>query len=46
MKNDNPIAVFFAGDFNGHSQLWWSDGDATGEGTAIEQHTSLMGLNQ
>ena len=44
MKKDNPFAVFFAGDFNGHSQLWWSDGDTTAEGTATEQLTSLMGL--
>ena len=46
MKKDNPFAVFFAGDFNGHSQLWWRDGDTTAERTAIEQLSSLMGLNQ
>ena len=46
MKKDNPFAVFFAGDFNGHFQLRWSDGDTTGEGTAIEQLTSLMAPNQ
>ena len=46
IKKDNPFAVFFAGDFNGHSQLWWSDGDTSAEDTAIEQLTSQMGLNQ
>ena len=46
MKKDNPFAVFFAGDFNGHSQSWWSDGDTTAEGTTIEQLTSQIGLNQ
>ena len=45
-KKDNPFAVFFAGDFNGHSQLWWNDGDTTAEGREIEQLTSLMGLSQ
>ena len=23
IKNENPYASFFTGDFNGHSQLWW-----------------------
>ena len=46
LKKDNPFAVFFAGDFNGYSQLWWSDGDTTAEGKAIEQLTSQLGLNQ
>ena len=46
IKKDNPFAVFFAGDFNGHSQLWWNDGDTNAEGKEIEQLTSQMGLNQ
>ena len=45
-KKGNRFAVFFAGDSNGHSQLWWNDGDATAEGREIEQLTSLMGLSQ
>ena len=28
-KNENPYASFFTGDFNGHSQFWWPDGDTT-----------------
>ena len=43
VKKDNPFAVFFAGDSNGHSQLQWNDGDTTAEGREIEQLTSLMG---
>ena len=27
IKNENPYASFFIGDFNGHSQFWWPDGD-------------------
>ena len=46
IKKDNPFAVLFAGDFNGHSQLWWNDGDTNTEGKEIEQLTSQMGLNQ
>ena len=46
IKKDNPFAVFFAGDFNGHSQLWWNNGDTNAEGKEIEQLTSQMGLNQ
>ena len=28
IKNENPFAIFFTSDFNGHSQ-WWPDGDTT-----------------
>ena len=27
VKNENPYASFFTGDFNGHFQFWWPDGD-------------------
>ena len=36
--------MFFAGDFNGHSQYCWSDGDTTPEGKEIEVITSMLGL--
>ena len=29
IKAENPYAMFFAGDFNGKSHLWWPDGDDT-----------------
>ena len=46
MKSENPFAMFFTGDFNGHSQLWWSEGDTTPEGARIEELTSFLGLSQ
>ena len=26
IKSENPYSMFFTGDFNGHSQLWWPGG--------------------
>ena len=46
IKSENPYAMFFAGDFNGHSQLWWPGGDTTPEGTRIEGMTNFLGLTQ
>ena len=42
----NLLAMFFTGDFNAHSQLWWSDGDTNHEGTKIESLFSKLGLSQ
>ena len=38
--------MFFTGDFNGHSQLWWQGGDSTPEGNSIEDLTTMPGLTQ
>ena len=38
--------LFFTGDFNGHSQFWWPDGDTTAEGREIENLISSLGLSQ
>ena len=46
LKNENPYAVFYTGDLNGHSQLWWAEGDTTAEGREIETLTSSLGLVQ
>ena len=27
IQNENPFAIFYTGDFNGHSQFWWADGE-------------------
>ena len=35
INNENPYASFFTGNFNGHSQFWWPDGDTTAEGREI-----------
>ena len=45
-KNENPYASFFTGDFNGHSQLWWPDGDTAVEGREIENLISSLNLSQ
>ena len=43
---ENPFAVFFTGDFNAHSEYWWTDGDTTPEGSEIEHLLSSLGLFQ
>ena len=45
IKNEN-FATFFSGDFNGHSQIWWPDGDTTIEGMEIENLLCSLGLLQ
>ena len=32
IQAENPYAFFYIGDFNGHSQFWWSDGGNTPKG--------------
>ena len=34
------------GDFNGHLQLWWHDGDTNAEDREIEELTFSLGLKQ
>ena len=46
IKKENPYSMFFAGDFNGHTQFWWPEGDTTPEGREIEELTSMLGLDQ
>ena len=46
IKAENPLAVVFTGDFNGHSKYWWPDGDTTPEGSEIELLLSSLGLSQ
>ena len=45
LRTENPFALFFTGDFNVHSQLWWPDG-TTPEGTKIEELFTKLGLSQ
>ena len=40
------LQYFFTGDFNAHSQLWWSDGDTTPEGREIDDLLTSLGLSQ
>ena len=46
IKAENPLAMFFTGDFNAHSQLWWPGGDTTHEGTVIDELFTKLGLFQ
>ena len=46
IKDQDPYVMFFTGDFNGHSQLWWQGGDPTPEGISIEDLTTMLGLTQ
>ena len=46
IKAENPFATFFTGDFNAHSQYWWSGGNTTPEGSEIEHLLSNLGLSQ
>ena len=46
IQAENPLAMFFTGDFNGHSQFWWPDGDSTPEGRDIDELLTSLGLSQ
>ena len=46
IKAENHFAIFFTGDFNAHSQLWWSDGDTIPEGREIDDLLTSLGLSQ
>jgi len=46
IKKEKPYTTYFVGDFNGHSNLWWKDGDTNREGSEIEELTSSLGLYQ
>ena len=46
IKTENPFAMFFAGDFNGKSHLWWPGGDETPEGRELEDMFTSLGLSQ
>ena len=46
IQTNNPYATFYTGDFNGQSQIWWSDGNTTPEGKKIEELLSELNLSQ
>ena len=43
---ENPYAMFFTGDFNAHSQVWWPEGDTNAEGREIEDVFNELNLTQ
>ena len=38
--------MFFTGDLNAHSQMWWSEGNTTPEGVVIDDLFTSLGLHQ
>ena len=46
IKTEHPLAMFFTGDFNAHSQFWWPGGDTTLEGAQIEDLFTKLGISQ
>ena len=46
IKDEKPLATFFTGDFNAHSEFWWPDGDTTPEGTELEELFTRLSLSQ
>ena len=46
IKNEKPFTMFFTGDFNGHSQAWYPEGDTNPEGVLLDNLFSDLNLNQ
>ena len=46
IQAEKPYATFYTGDLNGHSQIWWSEGDSTPEGKKIEELLVELNLSQ
>ena len=46
IKNENPYAMFLTGDFNGHTQAWYPDGDTNAEGIILDNFFTELNLTQ
>ena len=46
ISNENPYAIFFAGDFNAKSVNWWAEGVSNEEGSQIDDLISNLNLTQ
>ena len=46
IKKENPYAMFFTGDFNGHTQAWYPKGDTNTEGILLDNLFSTLNLTQ
>lgn len=46
ISSEHPYAMFFTGDFNGHSQTWWPAGNSNAEGREIEELLFSLNLTQ
>ena len=46
IKRENPHAMFFVGDLNCHSQVWYPDGDTNAEGVLLDNLFSVLNLSR
>ena len=46
INQENPYAMFFTGDVNGHTQAWYPEGDTNAEGVKLDDLFSNLNLNQ
>ena len=46
IKDEKPYSSFFTGDFNGHSQSWYPQGDTNAEGEQLDNLFSNLNLTQ
>ena len=46
MMSENPYATFFAGDVNGHTQVWYPEGNTNAEGTKLDELFTNLNLTQ
>ena len=46
IEYEKPYATFFTGDFNGHSQSWYPEGDTNAEGDLLDNLFSDLNLTQ
>ena len=46
LKEENPYAIFFTGDVNGHTQEWYSAGKTTAEGISLNELFTSIHLTQ
>ena len=46
IMNEKPYTMFFTGDFNGHSQSWYPEGNTNAEGILLDNLFSDLNLTQ
>ena len=46
ISKENPYAIFYTGDVNGHTQAWLPTGDTNEEGTKLDELFTSLNLSQ
>ena len=46
INDENPFAIFYACDINGHTQSWFTEGDTNAEGAKLDELFSELNLHQ